>query len=261
MISKHIPDIIGIFLVPFLTVLLSIFIGQLIGRSRARQFPELKEGAVGSVVGAVIGLLAFIMAFTFQIAANHYDARKTLLLEEVTQIRKVYLQAGLIPEPLRSNTRILLKEYVDLRIHLAADPSKLAEGMARSQQILDTLWKYAENLAAQDRSSEAYSLYTASVNELVDKYNQRVTMGLEIRIPVLILVILMIITFFSMLTLGYHFGISGKGNFNINLMLAIVFATVIFLIISLDRPEFGISIVNQKPMVTLQKQLQKMQDQ
>jgi hypothetical protein len=70
-----------------------------------------------------------------------------------------------------------------------------------------------------------------------------------------ILFILFIIAFFSMLMLGYQFGISGKGSLKINLVLAFIFAVVMFLIIALDRPEKGLAKLNQKPVLTLQKQL------
>jgi len=84
-------------------------------------------------------------------------------------------------------------------------------------------------------------------------------MAIEYRIPVAILWVLFIIAFLSMLALGYQFGISGKGSFRINLLLAVVFAVVMFLILSLDRPETGMAKMNQKPMFTLQHQLQVMQ--
>jgi hypothetical protein len=57
-----------------------------------------------------------------------------------------------------------------------------------------------------------------------------------------------------MLSLGYQFGITGKGSFRINILLAVVFALIMFLILALDSPT--ISRINQKPMLTLQKQLQ-----
>jgi hypothetical protein len=59
-----------------------------------------------------------------------------------------------------------------------------------------------------------------------------------------------------MITLGYQLGISGKGSFKLNMLLAVVFALVIFLILALDHPETGLAKLNQKPMLTLQKQLQ-----
>jgi ABC-type multidrug transport system fused ATPase/permease subunit len=252
-------EITGMFLIPLLVVLIPIFMGQRYGIYRSKKTEDMQHTPVGTVVGSTFGLLAFMLAFTFQIVANRYDTRKELLVAEVTNIRTAYLRAGLIPEPFRTETRNLLVEYVDLRIQVAGDPSKIGHLRTRSQQILDTFWSYSEKLGELDRSSENYSLFISSINDLVDNYNQRITMALEFRIPVVILWALFIITFFSMLALGYQFGISGKGSFRINLLLGVIFAVVMFLILALDRPETGLAQVNQKPMYTLQHQLQVMQ--
>ncbi|QQS51749.1 MAG: DUF4239 domain-containing protein [Bacteroidota bacterium] len=246
----------AMFFLPFLVVVISILIGRYWGKSNLKKSDGIAPQQLGSVVGAIFALLAFLLAFTFQIAANRFDARKALLLKEVTIIRTTYLRAGLLPEPLCSDSKNLLVEYVDLRIDLSHDPSKLSGMMSRSQEILDTLWSFAEKLAAEDRSSEVYALYTASVNELVDNYNQRITMTFEYRIPPAVLWILFFITCFSMVTLGYQLGVSGKSGFKVNILLAIVFALVMFLILALDHPETGIAKIDQKPMETLQRQLQ-----
>jgi hypothetical protein len=248
-------EVAAIFLFPFVVVLLSLYLGRRYGIYSIKKSPELQQSAVGSVVGAVFGLLAFILAFTFQIAANHYDSRKTKLLEEVTNIRTTYLRAGLIDEPICSSTKKLLVDYVDQRVDLSRDFSNFNSVLSLSQQTLDSLWGYAELLAKKDRSSEVYALYTSSVNDLVDNYNHRVTLAVEYRIPVAVFYVLYIILFFSMFVLGYQFGISGKGSFRINITMAIVFALVMFLITALDRPELGLAKVNQKPMYTLQNQL------
>ena len=255
MTSDKILTIAAMFLIPLLSVLVPVLIGQRYGIYRSKKSADTQHAPIGSVVAAAFGLLAFMLAFTFQIAANRFDKRKELLLDEITNIRTTYLRAGLIPEPFRSHTRKLLVEYVDLRVEVAKDLSKLGNAMSRSQQVLDTFWNYAETLAAQDRSSEAYSLFTASVNDLIDNYNHRVTWTLQYRIPAAVLWVLFIIAFFSMLALGYQFGISGKGSFGINLLLAVIFAVVMFLILILDRPEMGLIKLNQKPMLALQQQL------
>jgi hypothetical protein len=247
------------FFIPVFTVLIPILIGQRLGLRSSKKLAEIQHAPVGSVVAAAFGLLAFMLAFTFQIASNRYDSRKQLLLDEVTNIRTTYLRAGLIPEPFQSGSRKLLVEYIDLRVELSNNISKLDTVLSRSQQILDTLWGYTETLAQQDRSSEVYALFTSSVNDLVDGFNQRITVTLEYRIPLIVLWVLFIISFFSMLVLGYQFGISGKGSFWVNLLLAIIFAVVIFLIMALDRPEKGLTKLNQAPVFKLQKQLKEKQ--
>jgi hypothetical protein len=247
--------IAGMFFIPLLSVLIPLLIGERYAIYRTKRSGQAPHGAIGIVASAALGLLAFMFAFTFQIATGRYSDRKELLLTEVTNIRTTYLRAGITPDPFRSAARKYLVEYVDLRVELAKDPSRLDQALSRSQQILDSLWSFAELLNTQDRSSEAYSLYASSVNDLVDNYNQRVTMALEYRIPGSVLITLFIITFFSMLILGYQIGISGKRGFWISLLLAIVFAMVMLLILALDRPDSGLARINQKPMFTLQKQL------
>jgi len=248
-------SIAAMFVVPLFAVLIPIFIGQRYGVYRSKKTSEKETGPVSTIVSAALGLLAFLLAFTFQIAVTRYSDRKEMLINEVTTIRTAYLRAGLVPEPFRFETRKYLIEYTDLRVELAKDISKLDKAVVRTEQILDTLWNYSERIADQDRSSEAYSLYITSVNDLVEKYNQRVTISLEYRIPESVLYTLCIITFLSMFTLGYQIGLSGRASTRLSIMLGVIFAIIIFLILALDRPELGLTRLNQKPMLKLQQQL------
>lgn len=257
--NQQLLQAVGMFIFPLLAVLVPLIIGRRYGVYRSRRSADTQQEPVGSVVGASFGLLAFMLAFTFQIATDRYDARRKLLLQEVTNIRTTWLRAGLIPEPFRSDSRQLLAGYVDLRVSLDKGSIKNDFALSRSRQILDTFWHYTEALAAQDRSSEVYALYTTSINDLVDNYNLRVTMTRDYRIPAVVLWVLFIIEFFSVFALGYQFGISGRGSFRINLLLAIIFAVTMFLILALDRPETGLVKLNQKPMHALQRELQERQ--
>jgi hypothetical protein len=243
------------FLVPLVVLLLPVWLGQRYGRSAKKKLSDINEEPISSAVAASLGLLAFMLAFTFQIASIRYDARRELLLNEVLDIRSTYLYAGLIPEPFRTNARKQLIDYVDIRVELARDDSKLNTTISSSQQILDSLWASAEALAAQDRSSEAYSLFTASVNQLVVLFKERVTVSLQYRMPPVILFLLGFITFFSMVIFGYQFGVSGRMHILVVLFLAINFASVMWLIFALDRPQMGLIPLNQAPLYTLHEQL------
>jgi hypothetical protein len=243
----------GMIFIPFLLVLTPIMLGQRYGINQSKKLPDLQRTPVGSVTGAAFALLAFLLAFTFQIAASRFDSRKKLLLDEVTNIRTTYLRAALIPEPFQTDTRKLLIEYVNLRVELNNNPSKLDYAMSGSSQILDSLWNKTTKLTRTNLSPAIFSLFATSVNNLVDNYNQRITMTFEYRIPVVVFWSLFFVTFFCMLLLGYQFGISGRGNFKIFSLLALTFSTVMFLILILDNP--GFSKLNQKPLLTLQHQL------
>lgn len=248
---------LAMYLIPFLCVLIPILLGQQYGIYLKAKSIKVSDSPVGSVVGASLGLLAFMLAFTFQIVDNRYNERKSLLLNEVTTIRTTYLRAGLIPEPYKSNSRKLLVEYTDLRAAVVDDvsPQRIEHLVSKSQIILDTLWQYSEALAVQDRSSEAYSLYIGSVNDLIELYNQRITFTFEYRIPFAILFILGVISLFSMFLLGYQFGVTGKKNNIVVVLISVIFASLMWLILALDRPETGLVRLNQKPIITLHKQL------
>jgi hypothetical protein len=248
---------LGMYLIPFLCVLVPILLGQQYGLYLKAKAVKVSDAPIGSVVGASLGLLAFMLAFTFQIVDNRYNERKKLLLDEVTTIRTTYLRAGLIPEPYKSSTRKFLVEYTDLRASITDEftPQQIDHLKIRSQVILDSLWNYSEVLGAQDRSSESYSLYMGSVNDLNEIFNHRVTFTFEYKIPFTILFILAIITLFSMFLLGYQFGISGKRNNVVTVIISIIFASLMWLILALDSPEKGFMRLNQKPIITLYKQL------
>lgn len=251
--------IIAMFVLPLLAVLIPIQIGQYIGARHRKKVGELEDGPIGTSVGAALGLLAFLMAFTFQIVSERVDSRRELLLAEVTEIRTAYLQAGLIPEPYKSESRKLLMEYTNIRVELAADVSKVHSVIARSQQIVDSLWTFSEALSAINNSSESYSLFTGSVSELVGLFNQRVTMVMDYRVPQLILEVLLAVGVLSMLALGYQFGATGKGNTTAKMLTAVIFAIVMWLIFAMDRPEYGLIRPTQSPVYKLQQQLMERQ--
>lgn len=244
-----------LFLLPLIAILVPVWLGQRYGNYVKKKSGEIHDAPIGSVVGATLGLLAFMLGFTFQIVGNRFDTRKDLFLSEISDIRTAYLYAGLVPEPFRSDARKMISTYVDIRVELLHDPSKLEQAKLQSQQILDSLWSYSEALAAQDRSSEAYSLFTTSSSRLVSLFNERITVTFQFHLPVTVLYVLSFVAFFSMLMLGYQFGISGKVSFMVNILLAITFAAVMWLIYALDHPEAGLIQINQEPLLMLQRQL------
>lgn len=215
----------------------------------------MEDAPISSAVGATLALFAFMLAFTFDMVGERYGKRKELLVNEISAIRTSYLNAGLVPEPIRSESRKFILEYVDIRVDLSLHPARLEEVKARSQTILDSLWHYSEELAAVDRSSEAYSLFIASIANLVSSFNERIAVALQFRLAPAILYVLAFVGFFSTLALGVQFGVSGKVTFLVNVLLGITFAAVMWLVFALDNPETGLIKISDAPLMTLQQQL------
>ena len=158
------------------------------------------EAPLGSLVGSVLGLLAFILAFTFGMTATRYEARKQLLLDEANAIGTAYLRAGLLPSTQKAEIRRLLRDYTERRLggHLA----KIEELLTHSDRILDLLWTQTESLTKTDMDSEIRALFIASMNDVIDLHESRVTVGLRYHIPGAIWMCLSLITVLSMLSIG-----------------------------------------------------------
>ena len=141
----------GVFLVVLAVVLPSIEGGHRLGLYRRKRSEQESEAPVGAMVGAAMGLLAFMLAFTFGAAADRFEARKRILLDEANAIGTAYLRAGMLPDR-RQEIRALLRDYVDTRLQ-AVKADNLAEGIRRSEQLQDQLWAHATVLGEKNPAS------------------------------------------------------------------------------------------------------------
>ena len=114
-----------IFTVTVAIIVLSIYSGIFISRLRRKSSAAEDDFPVNTIVGATLALLGFMLAFTFGFTANRFDSRKQLLLDEVNSIGTTFLRAGFLPEPHSTEVRNLIRNYVDLRIELVAQPEKI----------------------------------------------------------------------------------------------------------------------------------------
>lgn len=211
--------------------------------------------SIGSVVGATLGLVAFMLAFTFNLAANRFDVRKQLLLEEVNAIGTAYLRAELLPKPFGADVRRLLREYVDLRVRGVQDPRTLEEVIVKSEAIQEKLWLNVVNMSTAQPVTPVQNLFIRSLNEVIDLQTKRVTVGLRYRIPGTIWTGLYLISALAMVAVGYQSGPVKRRQYPVNIVLALAFASVILLIADLDRESEGTILVSQQPILSLQQRL------
>jgi hypothetical protein len=236
-------------------VLLSMWLGFRIGHHRRRRPAHELEESVGPVVGALLALVAFLLTFTFGMAANRYDTRKQLVLDEVNAIGTAYLRARLLPLPQAPEIQRLLREYVDIRATVPRNPDRLAQAITRSDDLLDKLWDQLIPLANENRITRGTSLFIESLNDVIDFQTKRVTVGLQYRIPGPIWFVLYVLSVIAVMSVGYQFGLSGKDSRLVSVLLSLALSMVILLIADLDRSGEGVLVVNQKPMIELQQKL------
>jgi hypothetical protein len=245
----------GLFLAAGILAILALEGGYRLGRWRHACAVDEKDGPVGAMVGAILGLLAFMLAFTFSLAAARFEARRQTVLEEANAIGTTYLRARLLPEPQRTEVAKLLREYVDVRVR-GVQEGRIAETLARSEELHGQLWAQATAAAAKNPGSIMTGLFVQSLNEVIDLHAKRVLVGMRSRIPVSIWGGLFGLAIVGMASMGYQAGLSATRRSPAMLLLVLAFAGVLFLIADLDRGNEGFLRVSQAAMTDLQESMQ-----
>jgi hypothetical protein len=242
-----------LFPVTVAVTLISVELGYRVARYRRQRTQEEKEAPIGSMVGATLGLLAFMLAFTFGMAANRFEDRRQVLLSEANAIGTTYLRAAMLPEPMRTEIRNLLREYVDVRLE-GTQPGKVDQAISKSEGLHDRLWSQAVVAAEKDRSPIT-GLFIQSLNELIDLHAKRVMAGLRSRVPGPIWIGLYVLAILSMAAMGYHEGLTSSKRSVAVVAVVLAFSAVLILIADLDRPGQGWLRVSQQSMIDLRNSM------
>lgn len=209
--------------------------------------------SLGPMLGGMMGMLAFVLAITFSITASQHNLRKENVILEANAISSAYLRADLLDEPTASEVKELLREYVDIRLQ-AASGGDIPTILARSAEIHQLLWSIALSVSRTHPSVNT-SLFTQSVNHVIDMNEIRVNAGLYGRIPIAIWLALFAITALSMITIGTLVGLTGKRRLVVIFPMLLAFAVLVSLVMDLNRPQQGMIKVGQHAMLSLQKNM------
>src|SRR5688572_13021492 len=180
--------------------LLAVEGGRRLAVYRLRRSEEEKESPVSGMVGATLGLLAFILAFTFGLAGSRYEARRQLVLQEANAIGTTYLRAAMLAEPMRTDARNLLREYVGVRLD-GVQSGNVDQAMVKSEEIHNRLWAVATS-AAEKEKNVITSLFIQTLNQVIDLHAERIMAGLRSRVPGIIWLVLYLLLILGMVMLG-----------------------------------------------------------
>lgn len=257
MSQQPLDDIPLLVVVPALILVTLAFyeIGYRIGGWRERRAAGEVSGPTGMIVGSILALMAFLLAIAMGMAADRYDARRALVLEEANSIGTTLLRAGYLPEPYSAQLETLLREYVPLRI--VDDQDELQEKIKRSVEIQHEMWTIAERLARESGERPVVAIFIESLNETIDLHESRITAGLYARVPPTIIWLLVVGVVFSVGMVGYNAGLTGRRSMVSAVVLAVALSAVVALVVDLDRPSEGIIRTSQQPLIDLRDSLER----
>jgi len=233
--------------------LLSVELGYRLARYLQRDSEQEKEAPVSGMVGATLALLALMLAFTFGLAGSRFEDRRQVVLSEANAIGTAYLRAAMLPEPMRTETQQLFREYVDVRL-AAVQSEKLSYAITMSEELQNRLWAQAVAATEKDRSPIT-ALFVQSLNEVIDLHAVRMLTALRSRVPAVIWIVLFLLSFLSMSMMGYHEALTNSRRSIAVLALILGFSSVLFLIVDLDRPRQGTFQVSQQAMIDLRNSM------
>jgi hypothetical protein len=229
--------------------------GYRLGRWRKSTAPDERDVPVGAMVASILGLLALVLGFTFSLAASRFDARRQGVLDEANAIGTTFLRARMLPEPERTETMRLLREYATVRAG-AANAEKVGEAIVYSETLHEQLWKEAISAGKKDPGNLTTALFVQSLNEMIDLHATRVLYGLRSRIPLVIWIGLFGLALLGMASVGYQAGISATRRSPAMLALVLAFGAVLYLIADLDRGQEGLLRVSQQALLDVQKSME-----
>ena len=247
-------DELYLFLITIGLFLLAIELGFRLGK----RYSDRKDGAlsdhVSSLQSSVFGLLALLLGFTFAMSIERFDIRKQLVLEEANSVGTTYLRSQFLPEKLHQEAAILLQQYVESRLefyYAGNDISKIELSEEKSANIEKKLWNIAVQATKKPKNPQAINLFIQSLNDIID-VNEKRRVALENHVPEPVVVLLFFVSIFGMGFIGYNYGLTGKRRHTSTAFFALLIASVLIIILDIDRPRSGLIQVSQASLERLQ---------
>lgn len=237
-------------------LLLSIEAGYRLGRYRQHHATHENEGHVATLATGTMGLLAFVLAFNFGLAANRFESRKQLVVDEANAIGTTFLRAGLLPGDHGAKVRELLREYVRLRLEVPASLDRIEHVLSRSEELHRELWREAESAGRDYPESTSVGLFIESLNQTIDLHATRVKVAIRGHIPGVLWVALFLVSTLTLMAVGYHGGLVRTSRSPVIAILVVNFSIILMLIADLDRPQEGALMVSQQAMIDLQHRME-----
>jgi hypothetical protein len=228
---------------------LGLFVGMVVlfrsGRRLGRRYAAQDSRAATSpsaVETTVFALLGLLLAFTFSGAADRFDTRRRMIIDERNAIDTAYLRLDLLPSSSRSEVQELFREYVDSRLAMYRVLPDVGAAMAiweQDQELQHEIWERAvAALDAEGAQATSRLVVLPALNTMFDQAAARVEVML-IHPPVVVFELLFGLALVSALLAGYGSAHRRSAWFD-GIAYAATMAVVVYIIIDLEHPRVGL---------------------
>ena len=248
-----------VFVVAFIIFCAALEIAFRLGRKHGARSNDATKSHMNALQAALLGLLALLLGFSFAMAASRFDARKTLIEEEVNAIRTAHLRAQLLPPRQQQEVAKLLRGYVASRIEFmgaGVDRDLLEAAHASSKLIEPQLWALARELTVQGSSPVITSLFIQSLNDVIN-INQKRLAAQDNHVPEVVIYLLFAVTLGALGFIAYGYGLTGERRHVSTMIFALLITAVLTIILDLDQPRHGLIRVGDESLLRLKDTLER----
>ena len=151
----------------------------------------------------------------------------------------------------------MLRQYTALRVEVtstkAPGPEKIREWDNRAKQLHGLLWTPAAAIA-RENPNPIDSIFLVTLNEMIDLHAKRVA-AFRNRVPFSIYLVLFVVSAILLWLVGHYFASQRKRVRILTALLALLVASVMWLILDLDQPARGAIKASQQSLIDLHQDL------
>jgi hypothetical protein len=224
-------------------------IGYRLGAAK-EDAPDSLRTLMSGTGAAVLGLLGLLLGFSLSMAISRWDTRRDVIIAESNAIGTLSLRAGLLEEPLRSQLRGALGEYVEARIALGGSRSHadaLHAAGAESERLHVTIWSVVEQANRPTTLNATLAALIGSANEVIDLHELRLA-SIENQLPPALLLLLLALGTLSVAFLAWSFGAASHRGRTPIVLLSLLIGAILLLIMDVNRPQRGMIEVGVAPL-------------
>ena len=224
-----------VFLIALVTLSGPAFLGDYLLRKK-RPIKKDEQEDFDTALAATLTLLGLIIGFSFSMAVNRCDQRKTYEEAEANAIGTEYLRADLLGDDDAAKVRELLGTYIRQRISFyLGNEGSIGYANANLCKLQDELWSVVAN-ATKTQQTAAITLVASGMNDVINSQGYTQAAWLN-RIPGAAWALMGLIAIFANFLMGYRERSAGMLAL---LVLPIIVSIAFFLIADIDSPHGGV---------------------
>lgn len=215
--------------------------GRRLGKRHPDEHPQL-----GVVQGATLGMMGLLLGFSFSGAMTRMAGREELLVRHANALGTMHLRTQLANVQ-RDAMQATLEEYAGIVVQAFDRPGSdtAIAAQERLTALEQRLWSDVV-LQANAEPGRAM-LFVPVANELIDVRAARIA-ATQRHLPALVVAALLVCASLSVGTIGY--GMAGGRKSLVPPAIALIglMAAVLWVVIDLDYPRYGLIHISDAPM-------------